>query len=140
MAHITNTFEADNRTGINHEGPKANLPVKRLTATTIIGDAIENHLGEDLGTIDNLMVNLHTGEIEYAVVAFGSFLGIGGKLFAIPFSELVLDPQKAVFVLNRDRAYLKAAPGFDQGHWPDTNDQKYFNDVKTYYGVVPPFP
>src|SRR5690242_8502389 len=76
-------YEADNRTGINHEGRLANTPVTRLTASSIIGDSIESSSGEDLGKIDNLMVNLTDGTIEYAVVEYGSFLGMGGKLFAI---------------------------------------------------------
>ena len=70
------TYQQDNRTGINHEGAQANTPVERLTASSIIGDRIENTYGEDLGKIDNLMINLHTGEIEYAVIEFGSFLGV----------------------------------------------------------------
>ena len=75
-------YEADNRTGINHEGRLANTPVNRLTATSIIGDSLENGEGEDLGKINNLMVNLKNGQVEYAVVEYGSFLGMGGKLFA----------------------------------------------------------
>ena len=135
------TYQQDNRTGINHEGAQANTPVERLTASSIIGDRIENTYGEDLGKIDNLMINLHTGEIEYAVIEFGSFLGVGGKLFAVPFTELKLDAQKKIFLLNRDNEYLKQSPGFDKAHWPDTNDHSYFDNVRMYYGsYLPPFP
>lgn len=70
------TYETDNRTGRNMEGPDANRPLERLTATSIIGDKVENAEGEDLGTIDNLMVNLRTGRVEYVVVEYGSFLGL----------------------------------------------------------------
>jgi sporulation protein YlmC with PRC-barrel domain len=141
MAIQEQSYKKDNRTGTNHEGPEANTPVQRLTAASIIGDHIENLEGEDLGKIDNLMVNLYNGEVEYAVVEFGSFLGIGGKLFAVPFKELKLDPDKKVFILNRDKEYLKQSPGFDKTHWPDTNDHSYFENVKMYYGFyLPPFP
>jgi sporulation protein YlmC with PRC-barrel domain len=128
-------FEIDNATGLNHEGPNANTPVRRLTASSIIGDKVENPKGENLGKIDNLMVNINDGRIEYAVIEFGSFLGIGGKLFAIPFTELQIDPVKEVFVLNRDKDYLKEMPGFDQSHWPETNEHTYFNEVNTYWGT-----
>jgi sporulation protein YlmC with PRC-barrel domain len=112
-----------------------------LTATSIVGDTVENPEGEDLGKIDNLMINLASGEIEYAVVEFGSFLGVGGKLFAVPFQELRVDPARKTFVLNRDKEYLKESPGFDKDHWPDTNDHSYFENVKMYYGsYLPPFP
>ena len=133
-------YEVDNLTGVNHEGSLANQPVQRLTATSIIGDGVENNEGEDLGKIDNLMVNVHTGEIEYAVVEFGSFLGMGGKLFAIPFKELKVNPAKKVFVFSRDKDHLKKSPGFDKTHWPDTNDH-YFDYVDNYYGSeYPPMP
>jgi sporulation protein YlmC with PRC-barrel domain len=134
MAVQEKSYEVDNRTGINHEGPAANVPVRRLTASSIIGDSVENPEGEDLGKIDNLMINLNTGKVEYAVLEFGSFLGIGGKLFAIPFSELNLDPDRELFILSREKEYLKQTPGFDRAHWPDTNDHAYFNDVNTYWG------
>lgn len=141
MATEDRTYQSDNRTGINHEGPDANTPARRLTATSIIGDNIENPQGEDLGKIDNLMINLSTGEIEYAVVEFGSFLGVGGKLFAVPFQELRLDPERRIFILNRDKEYLKESPGFDKSHWPETNDHSYFDNVRMYYGsYLPPFP
>lgn len=127
------SYEADNLTGVNHEGPDANVPVERLTATSIIGDSVENMKEEKLGKIDNLMVNLRTGEIEYAVIDFGSFLGLGGKLFAIPFSEMKIDPTRKIFILNRSKEELKSIPGFDKSHWPDTNDHRYFDEVNTYW-------
>lgn len=144
MATTEKSFEADNRTGVNHEGKTRNTPVRRLTASSIIGDDVENLSGENLGKIDNLMINLNSGLIEYAVIEFGSFLGIGGKLFAIPFKELKLDADKQVFLLNRDKEYLKESPGFDKNHWPDTNSihyAEYFDSVNTYYKTpVPPVP
>ena len=127
-----NSYETDNRTGINNEGELANTPVERLTASSIIGDSIENVQGEKLGSIDNLMVNIKTGMVEYAVLEFGAFLGIGGKLFAIPFTELKLDPAKKVFLLDRDKDFLENLPGFDKTHWPDTNDH-YYDDVNMYW-------
>lgn len=134
-------YEAINITGINHQGPNANTPVRRLTATSIIGDRVQNTNGEDLGKIQNLMINLHSGKVEYAVIEFGGFLGLGEKLFAIPFGELRVDEKNELFILNRDKEYLKDSPGFDPSHWPDTNDHSYFSDVDTYYHYpVTPFP
>lgn len=131
------SYEMDNRSGMNHEGPIANIPVRRLTATSIIGDKVENLDGEDLGKINNLMINIGEGKIEYAVIEFGSVLGIGGKLFAVPFSELHVNPDRKIFVLDRDKEYLKSIPGFDKDHWPDTNDHTYFKDVNTYWDHNP---
>lgn len=133
-------YESDNRTGMNNEGRLPNLPVKRLTATSIVGDDIVNQHDEKLGKIDNLMINIKSGQVEYAIIEFGSFIGIGGKLFAIPFAELRVDPAKQRFILEKDKDYLKESPGFDKGHWPDTNDHSYFENVRTYYkALVLPF-
>ena len=134
-------YEVDNRTGVNHEGKFANTPVRRLTSTSIIGDKVQNNEGEEIGKIDNLMINVQNNNVEYAVIEFGSFLGVGGKLFAIPFSELVLDENRQVFKLNRDKNYLKEIPGFDKNHWPDTNEHSlnadYYNQVNRYWEVPP---
>lgn len=132
MASGTENYETDNRTGTNSEGELANTPVERLTASSIIGDTVENPEGEKLGTVDNLMVNIRKGMVEYAVLEFGAFLGIGGKLFAIPFAELRVNAGKRVFVIDRDREFLEKMPGFDKHHWPDTNDH-YYNDVNMYW-------
>ena len=129
-------YEVDNLTGINHEGTLANHHVQRLTATSIIGDKVESAQGDDLGTIDNLMINIRTGRVEYAVVEYGSFLGIGGKLFAIPFNELRVVPARRVFMVTRDKDYLRMSPGFDKDHWPDTNDHSYYGDVDSYWGTA----
>lgn len=137
MATQDKNYEVDNQTGVNHEGPDANNPVRRLTARSITGDKVENPGGDELGKIEDLMINIHTGEVEYAILESGSFLGIGGKLFAIPFRELQLNPAKEVFVLNREKEYLKEAPGFDKAHWPDTNDHRYFERVTSYYDRTP---
>jgi sporulation protein YlmC with PRC-barrel domain len=134
-------YEVDNRTGINHEGADANKPVERLTASSIIGDSVESPKGEDLGKIDDLMINLHTGQVEYAVVQSGGLLGVGKKLFAIPFQELQINEDRELFVINRDKDYVKNSPGFDASHWPGTNDHSYLDNVNKYYKTpVTPFP
>lgn len=128
------SYETDNQTGINHEGELANTPVERLTASSIVGDPVENPEGEKLGNIENLMINLKTGLVEYAVMELGALLGIGGKLFAIPFTELKIAPEKRAFVLNREKVFLEQLPGFDKMHWPDTNSH-YYDDVNLYWRI-----
>jgi sporulation protein YlmC with PRC-barrel domain len=141
IATMEKGYELDNRTGENHEGVDANTPVRRLTAASLIGDEIENPEGESLGKIDDLMISLRNGAVEFAIIEFGSVLGMGGKLFAVPFHELRLDPARKIFILKRDKEYLKQSPGFDKTHWPDTNDHSYFENVTMYYGsYLPPFP
>ncbi len=139
MAIEMKNYEKDNSTGVNHEGPHANMPVKRLAATSIIGDPVESTNGEEFGKIDDIMINVNNGSVEYVVIEYGAFFGIGGKLFAIPFSELRVNPNRRAFLLDKDKDYLKNAPGFDRTHWPATNEHSYFEDVNKYYrGPVPP--
>jgi len=118
----------ENITGNNSEGNQPNLPLKCLTATSIIGDRVSNKDGEDLGQIKDIMLNVNTGQIEYYVVEFGGFLGIGEKFFAIPFNLLSVDPDKQLFMFNQEKEMLEKAPGFDKDHWPETNSHYYEAD------------
>lgn len=118
----------DNFTGSNTEGLSANLPLKCLTATSIIGDKVRNKEDEHLGKIKDIMLNVNTGAIEYYIIEFGGFLGVGEKFFAIPFSLLTVDPVKQVFIFDQKRELLEKAPGFDKDHWPETNIHYYDAD------------
>lgn len=133
MSTYEKDFTADNLTGKNHEGENANTPVKVLTATSIIGDNVENRNGDKLGEIKDIMLNIQKGNIEYVIVQYGGFLGIGEKLFAIPFESLKLDADREVFILNANKEVLEKAPGFDKDHWPETNSQHY-GEATVYWG------
>jgi len=127
-----NKFEEDNFSGENHEGSKANTPLKFLTASSVIGDKVVNHSEEQLGTIKDIMLDLHGGKIEYIVVEMGGFLGIGEKYFAIPYALLAVDPVNECFILNQSKETLENAPGFDKDHWPETNS--HFQSSYSYWG------
>src|SRR5687767_3569704 len=116
-----NTLTKDNITGTNHGQLYVNTPLKYLTASTIIGDKVHNEQDEHLGEIKDIMIDITTGKIEYYVIEFGGFLGIGIKYFAIPFNLLQVDSAKKIFIFNQKKEVLKRAPGFDMDHWPDTN-------------------
>jgi sporulation protein YlmC with PRC-barrel domain len=108
-----------------------------LAADTLTGDKVVNLQKEDLGKIEHLMIDLQRGRIAYAVLSFGGFLGMGDKLFAIPWSALALDTVEKRFILNVDKELLKNAPGFDKDHWPNMADQAWGTKVFTYYGAKP---
>ncbi len=115
------TLENDNVTGVNDSGRKANTPVNYLTATSLIGNKVYNKEDEKLGDIKDIMIDVLSGKIDYMIIEFGGFLGIGEKLFAVPFRALVLDTERHAFILNQKREVLENAPGFDKEHWPNTN-------------------
>jgi sporulation protein YlmC with PRC-barrel domain len=110
---------------------------KVLAADTLAGDKVVNHHNEELGTIRHLMIDLESGRIAYAVLSFGGFLGMGDKLFAIPWSVLSVDKIDKQFILNVDKALLEKAPGFDKDRWPDMADRAWGAEVSTYYGTRP---
>ena len=108
-----------------------------LSAGTIIGDPVVNEYGEDLGKIEELMIDLDHGRVAYAVLSFGGLLGIGDKLFAIPIEAMQVDPDNHRFVLDVDRERLEQAPGFDKEDWPDAADLEYRRSIYAYYGHDP---
>lgn len=120
-------------TRLANEGPGPRL----MTASTLTGDAVINRQGEKLGTVGEIMLDVPTGRIAYAVVASGGVLGIGNRLFAIPWRALVLDPDNKCFVLDVDRETFERAPGFDKDHWPSMADPRWAGDVHSFYGLSP---
>ena len=108
-----------------------------LSASTIIGDAVRNTAGEDLGEIEEVMIDLDHNRIAYAVVSFGGFLGMGDKLFAVPMESLALDAPNHQFILDVDRETLENAPGFDKDDWPDTADRAWGANIYAHYGQEP---
>ena len=108
-----------------------------LAADTLTGDKVVNLQNEDLGKIEHLMIDLGTGRIAYAVLSFGGFLGMGDKLFAIPWSALTVDTFEKRFILQVDKELLKRAPGFDKGQWPNMADRAWGTQVFKYYGAKP---
>jgi sporulation protein YlmC with PRC-barrel domain len=115
------TLENDNITGVNDSGKRANTPLQYLTASSITGNKVFNSQDEKLGEVKDLMLNVINGKIEYVIIEFGGFLGIGEKYFAVPFRVLELDTSRHAFILNQKREVLENAPGFDKEHWPETN-------------------
>lgn len=126
-------FNKDNESGVNHEGVKPNMPLKYLTASSIIGDKVTNPSEEHMGSIKDIMIDLSTGKIEYFIIELGGFLGIGEKYFAFPYPLLTVDPTTETFVLDQEPETLKNAPGFDKDHWPETNSHQ-FGHAYTYWG------
>ena len=108
-----------------------------LSASTLIGDKVRNPQGEDLGKIEEFMFDLDSGCIAYAVLSFGGFLGVGDKLFAIPWRALSLSTEEHAFILDVPKDKLKNAPGFDKSNWPDMADETWGSGIFDYYGYEP---
>ncbi len=108
-----------------------------MGADTLIGNDVYNKDGEDLGDIKEIMLDMHSGRVRYAVLSFGGFMGLGEKLFAVPWDALTLDTENKRFVLGVNRDQLNTAPGFDKKNWPDMADAEWEKGIHAYYGTQP---
>lgn len=108
-----------------------------MAADTLEGNRVVNLTGEDLGKITDVMLDVQRGRIAYAVMSVGGFLGIGDKLFAVPWSAMSLDVERKCFVLDANKERLDTAPGFDKDHWPTMADPTWAESIHEYYGSRP---
>ena len=125
----------DERDGFDQASSKKR---RVLAASTLAGDKVRNQAGENLGTIEEIMLDIPSGRVAYAVLSIGGFLGIGSKLFAVPWSAMQIDEGEHQFVLDVDRATLENAPAFDKkDDWPDMADPAFGHAIHDHYGAVP---
>lgn len=124
----------------NENQQKSNLLMQQVSrASKIMGTAVKNPNGDKLGEIKDLVLNPDNGQVVYAVVTFGGVMGMGNKLFAIPWQALHWSVDRGNYALNMDKTTLKTAPGFDKKHWPDSSDSWDLQreGLNQFYGVAP---
>lgn len=104
----------------------------------VVGSKIRNAEGKDLGEVEELVVDVNSGDIRYAVVSYGGFLDIGDKLFAVPMKAMSLNQNEdgdAFFVVDMNQEKLENSEGFDDDNWPNFADQKFTSTVDQTYGI-----
>ena len=108
-----------------------------LRATEIQGMAIRNEEGKELGSVEDVVINVRAGQVKYAALSYGGFLGVGDKLFAVPWHALeyrtTTDGDEQYLMLDIREETLKSAPGFDQDKWPNFADKRLVYDIETHY-------
>jgi sporulation protein YlmC with PRC-barrel domain len=122
------------RIGMAHLQAFSSSPVK---ASSVIGTSVVNPKSESLGDIKEIVIDPHTGRVAYAVVSFGGFLGMGSKLFAVPFGSFEYNATKNHYVIDISKDRLTNAPGFDPDHWPAMADEKWNREVHKFYDRSP---
>lgn len=110
---------------------------RSLSASTLTGDKVRNVDGDKLGHLEEIVIDLQSGRVDYAVLSSGGFLGRGDKLFAIPWDLITVDSESEEIVLDISKETLENAPGFDKDNWPDVHDRDWVDDVYRYYGSHP---
>ena len=129
---MKNKLRANDATHINRNagaGPRV------MSASTLAGDKVRNPQGENLGDIKEIMLDTESGHVAYAVLSFGGVLGMGEKLFAVPWNALRLDTEDKCFILDATKEQLKDAPGFDKDNWPNMADRAWGHRIHEYYGT-----
>jgi sporulation protein YlmC with PRC-barrel domain len=107
-----------------------------LKASDLIGTKVEGVDGKNLGSIKDLVIDPERGDIQYAVLDFGGFAGIGDKYFAVPWQALQVNQDKKRLALDLHKKDLKDAPGFDKNNWPDLSEQQVV--IYEFYEVPAP--
>jgi sporulation protein YlmC with PRC-barrel domain len=143
--NATSAIQAD-RTDLDRDhtvGTAQPMPVSKVNkASNLIGMDVRNAQNEKLGDIKDLVVDLHSGKIAYAVLSVGGFLGIGDKYVAVPPSAFSVAPDQDSLALNADKAKIQNAPGFAKSDWPDLNSplwythSQYWNPEGTAQGTA----
>jgi sporulation protein YlmC with PRC-barrel domain len=130
---MTMSYENRDIYGMYKRYDKKGPGPRLMGADTLIGEDVYNHKDEDLGDIKEIMLEMNTGKVAYAVLSFGGLMGMGEKLFAVPWNALKLDTENKRFLLNLDKKRLETAPGFDKDNWPDMADPTWQNTINAYY-------
>ena len=104
-----------------------------LSAQSLIGDEVRNLENQMLGRIEDIMIDVPTGRVAYAVLSFGGIMGMGDKLFALPWQGLRVDDRRRQVIVDVDKTHLRQAPGFDKNDWPDMADLSWSNRVHGFW-------
>lgn len=105
-----------------------------IASNKVEGTAVYNRQGERLGSVHNFMVDKRSGKVEYAVMSFGGFLGMGESYHPLPWKVLTYDTDQGGYVVDLDKAMLEGGPSYRSGEEP-RYDRVYDEQVYGYYGV-----
>lgn len=106
-------------------------------ASKIEGMAIQNEAGKELGVVRDIVIDTERGQVKYVAVSYGGFLGLGSKLYAVPFEAFQYHPatqgHEARLVLNLSEETLRKAPGFESDNWPDMASEAFTKNINNHY-------
>src|ERR1700750_1317898 len=105
-----------------------------ISSEKVTDTAVENARGDSLGHIDDIMIDKVSGRVAYAILQYGSFLGMGGKRFALPWDLLKYDTGRNAYLVDIPEERLKNAPSFDEGSEPAWDNRDYDSRWHEYYG------
>lgn len=104
-----------------------------IRANKLIGMDVRNHLDQELGEIDEVVLGADREKISYLVISRGGFLDIGDELFAVPYDAFELSPVSQTALLNVTKEAFQTAPGFDDDEWPTSGNPEWQQKVDQFY-------
>lgn len=116
------------------EGVALDETARLIASNKVEGTAVYDAKGEHLGAVYNFMVDKYTGQVAYAVMSFGGFLGVGESYHPLPWRALRYDTALGGYVVDLDRTRLEAAPRYGSGEDP-FSDPAYGKGVDDWYGA-----
>lgn len=110
-----------------------------IRASQLIGMNIQNPEGKSLGSVNDIVIDARSGRVRYAAVSYGGFLGLGDKLFAVPWGAFqytrAADGGDYRLVLRVTEEQMKTATGFDPNNWPDFAARSFTSQLDRHYGI-----
>src|SRR5690349_23425855 len=104
-----------------------------IASNKVEGTAVYSRDGERLGSVYNFMVNKRSGQVAYAVMSFGGFLGIGESYHPLPWNALTYDPNQGGYVVDVSRQRLEGSPSYTSPEARDWSDPNYGRRVSDYW-------
>jgi sporulation protein YlmC with PRC-barrel domain len=120
------------RTGTPLEAEETN---RLISSEKVDGTAVYNRKGDHLGTVHHVMIDKSTGQVAYAVMSFGGFLGIGEDYHPIPWRALKYDVEMDGYVVDTDRSRLEGAPRYAGSNQPNWSDRADIGRIDGYWQV-----
>lgn len=108
-----------------------------ISSRKVEGTAVFDRAGDRLGAIDSFMVDKRTGKVEYAILSFGGFIGIGEDHYPVPWDMLTYDTDQGGYVTDITHLHLANAPRYGRGEEP-AFDRDYGTQVYGAYGMIYP--
>lgn len=108
-----------------------------ISSEKVVGTPVYNRQDEHLGSVHSIMLDKVSGQVAYAVMSFGGFLGIGESYHPLPWRVLTYDVNRGGYVVDIDRHKLEGAPNYSANATPDWSDRTYGSRIDEYYGISP---
>ena len=123
------------RTGTTDGGIAVDETDRLIASDKVEGTSVYDRQGTSLGSVQTVMIDKYSGQVAYAVMSFGGFLGIGERYHPLPWRALTYDTAQGGYVVDISREQLERAPSYsrDEAPW---SDPSYGRSVHDYYGVT----